>query len=230
MSRFDNGSVTRNCQKEKHPPCSHSFSIAQMQLVSPSLSTLRKLPYLILSAQKAPLANRTTTKKYPRIKPLTPSTSTLTTTMICTRCLRRASSLRPQLSFARTFTSTRPRFEPASPPATSTGLAQPFTNPLSPTPNEASPSTSLKPKPKSGLVFPISNCKAGTKLKGLNYLKGRDDPVALEDEEYPEWLWHCLDAKQKASDEEGAVGDLFCAFLSLLIYWLLIADPLHSEI
>jgi len=61
-------------------------------------------------------------------------------------------------------------------------------------------------------------------------LKGRDDPVALEDEEYPEWLWHCLDAKQKASDEEGAVGDLFCAFFSLLIFWLLIAEPLHSEI
>ena len=80
------------------------------------------------------------------------------------------------------------------------------------------------------MVFPISNCKAGTKLKGLNYLKGRDDPVALEDEEYPEWLWHCLDAKQKASDEEGAVGDLFCAFFSLLIFWLLIAEPLHSEI
>jgi Mitochondrial ribosomal protein L37 len=48
------------------------------------------------------------------------------------------------------------------------------------------------------------------RLKGLNYLKGRDDPVALEDEEYPEWLWRCLDVKKKGSDEEGAVGDLFC--------------------
>jgi large subunit ribosomal protein L54 len=158
------------------------------------------------------------------------STSTLTRTMICTRCLRRALSLRPQLNFARTFTSAGPRFEPAAPPATSTGLAQPFTNPLSPTPGEASPGTSLKPKPKSGLVFPISKCKAGTKLKGLNYIKGRDDPVALEDEEYPEWLWHCLDMKTKDSDEEGAVGDLFCAFFSLLTNWLLFADHLHSEI
>jgi large subunit ribosomal protein L54 len=49
-------------------------------------------------------------------------------------------------------------------------------------------------------------------LKGLNYLKGRDDPVALEDEEYPEWLWHCLDVKKKSGDEEGAVGDLFCIY------------------
>jgi len=54
-------------------------------------------------------------------------------------------------------------------------------------------------------------------LKGLNYLKGRDDPVALPDEEYPEWLWHCLDVKKKGGDEEGAVGDLFCmSILSLL--------------
>jgi large subunit ribosomal protein L54 len=48
----------------------------------------------------------------------------------------------------------------------------------------------------------------------LNYLKNRDDPVALEDEEYPEWLWHCLDVKKKSGDEEGAVGDLFCMFSS----------------
>jgi large subunit ribosomal protein L54 len=47
----------------------------------------------------------------------------------------------------------------------------------------------------------------------LNYLKGRDDPVALEDEEYPEWLWRCLDVKKKGGDEEGAVGDLFCMSL-----------------
>lgn len=201
-----------------------------MQLVS---FTLHPTKAKVLDIERAKGTSRqpyNVQKNIPEPKPSTPSMSTRTITMICTRCLRRASSLRPQLSFARTFTSTRPRFEPASPPATSTGLAQPFTNPLSPTPNEASPSTSLKPKPKSGLVFPISYCKAGTKLKGLNYLKGRDDPVALEDEEYPEWLWHCLDAKQKASDEEGAVGDLFCAFFSLLIFWLLIADPLHSEI
>jgi hypothetical protein len=43
MSRFDNGSVTRNCQKEKHSPYNDSFSITQIQLDSPSLSTVRKL-------------------------------------------------------------------------------------------------------------------------------------------------------------------------------------------
>jgi len=34
-------------------------------------------------------------------------------------------------------------------------------------------------------------------MVGLNYLKGRDDPVALKEEEYPEWLWRCLDVKKE---------------------------------
>lgn len=52
---------------------------------------------------------------------------------------------------------------------------------------------------------------AGTPLKGLNYLKGRDDHVALPDEDYPEWLWRCLDVKKAkdGKDDEGA-GDEFC--------------------
>lgn len=56
-------------------------------------------------------------------------------------------------------------------------------------------------------------------MKGLNYLKGRDDPVALEDEEYPEWLWRCLDVKKKGGDEEGSVGDLFCMFSLLSLFF-----------
>lgn len=40
-------------------------------------------------------------------------------------------------------------------------------------------------------------------------MKGKDDPVALKEEEYPEWLWRCLDVK-KADDGEGGVeGDEF---------------------
>jgi hypothetical protein len=47
-------------------------------------------------------------------------------------------------------------------------------------------------------------------MKGLNYLKGRDDPVALPEEEYPEWLWRCLDAKFKEEEDGGGIGDEFC--------------------
>jgi large subunit ribosomal protein L54 len=49
-------------------------------------------------------------------------------------------------------------------------------------------------------------------MKGINYMKGRDDPVALPEEDYPEWLWRCLDAKKTDGDEDGALGDEFCTF------------------
>ncbi len=30
-------------------------------------------------------------------------------------------------------------------------------------------------------------------MKGLNVFAGKQDPVALKDEEYPDWLWGLLD-------------------------------------
>ncbi|KAJ2606322.1 hypothetical protein H4R99_000530 [Coemansia sp. RSA 1722] len=38
-----------------------------------------------------------------------------------------------------------------------------------------------------------SSAAPGTVLKGLNIYKEGKDPVALKDEEYPEWLWTLLD-------------------------------------
>lgn len=44
-----------------------------------------------------------------------------------------------------------------------------------------------------------SSVAAGTVLKGCNVRKNGQDPVALEDSEYPQWLWDILDpAAQKA--------------------------------
>lgn len=58
-----------------------------------------------------------------------------------------------------------------------------------------------------------SSCIAGTVLTGLNYFKGKADPVALPDNEYPEWLWSCIDVQKKAaSDDDPDAGDLFCRF------------------
>lgn len=52
-------------------------------------------------------------------------------------------------------------------------------------------------------------------LNGLNYFKGKTDPVARKDEEYPEWLWSCLDVQQKAEDADDAdAGDQWCMFNS----------------
>ena len=47
-------------------------------------------------------------------------------------------------------------------------------------------------------------------MKGLNYLKGRDDPTALAEEEYPEWLWKCLEVDKKGKAGDELEGDEFC--------------------
>ncbi|RDL38639.1 uncharacterized protein BP5553_02979 [Venustampulla echinocandica] len=141
--------------------------------------------------------------------------------MICRSCLRWASALRPTIPLSRSFATTSAFLEPATstpgsprtagpPTATSTGLAQPFSTPLSPTPNSVSLGTLLRPKPTTTPAV-ISSCVPGTPLKGINYLKGRDDPLAKPDEEYPEWLWRCLDAKKPTGEEEedANAGDMF---------------------
>jgi large subunit ribosomal protein L54 len=55
-----------------------------------------------------------------------------------------------------------------------------------------------------------SSVPAGTVLKGLNFYKDKQDPVALADEEYPAWLWRVLDVK---GGSDGGVkvdeGDLY---------------------
>lgn len=48
-------------------------------------------------------------------------------------------------------------------------------------------------------------------ITGLNYLKDGTDPVTMKDEDYPAWLWECLDVVKKASDEDG-LDDEFCTF------------------
>jgi large subunit ribosomal protein L54 len=54
-----------------------------------------------------------------------------------------------------------------------------------------------------------SSIPAGQPLKGLNFLKDKQDPVALADDEYPSWLWTILDRQEKKA--EAGAGDLFCA-------------------
>ncbi|KAK9478099.1 mitochondrial ribosomal protein L37-domain-containing protein [Lipomyces japonicus] len=44
----------------------------------------------------------------------------------------------------------------------------------------------------------------GTRLRGCNIRAKQEDPVALPDEEYPDWLWDILDeeAQQKKLDAD----------------------------
>ncbi|QKX57471.1 uncharacterized protein TRUGW13939_04585 [Talaromyces rugulosus] len=50
-----------------------------------------------------------------------------------------------------------------------------------------------------------SSCAAGTVMSGLNYIKNKPDIVALEDHEYPEWLWKLLDNKSNNNKKDGGV-------------------------
>ncbi|CUA76034.1 hypothetical protein RSOLAG22IIIB_02041 [Rhizoctonia solani] len=54
----------------------------------------------------------------------------------------------------------------------------------------ASSSASTSPK------APISSCPPNTNLAGLTWLKGQPPVLALEDSEYPAWLWTLLDEKK----------------------------------
>lgn len=61
-------------------------------------------------------------------------------------------------------------------------------------------------------------------LNGLNYIKGGQDPVAKKDEDYPEWLWSCLDVMKKADAADDNLGDEFCTFC-LLFYSFNLKTP-----
>ncbi|KAG8794992.1 hypothetical protein FRC12_019319 [Ceratobasidium sp. 428] len=58
----------------------------------------------------------------------------------------------------------------------------------------ASPNSSPSPSPSS--KTPASSCPAQTVLAGLNWRKGQPPVLALEDSEYPPWLWTILDEKK----------------------------------
>ncbi|KAI4749526.1 hypothetical protein E4T50_00251 [Aureobasidium sp. EXF-12298] len=141
--------------------------------------------------------------------------------MNCTRCLRTAIQRPIALPFRRAITTTPALRSTASPrqgnpnssshtpsAATSTGAAQPFSTPAS-----ASPSAAELQAPSAEKAAPTvkSSVAAGTPLKGLNFVKGKNDPVALEDGEYPSWLWGILKKKgvESASGAGSVEGDLF---------------------
>ncbi|KAH7341843.1 mitochondrial ribosomal protein L37-domain-containing protein, partial [Rhizoctonia solani] len=42
----------------------------------------------------------------------------------------------------------------------------------------------------------VSSCPPNTNLAGLAWLKGQPPVLALEDSEYPGWLWTLLDEKK----------------------------------
>lgn len=147
--------------------------------------------------------------------------------MICHRCLLRASrSSVKQLSPSRTLSRSARHLEKSitadavaakprtgspdsegAPAATSTSAAQPFSTPITPSPEKAGVKSKAN---KDAAILVQSAVPAGTELRGLNFLKNGSDPIALKDEEYPPWLWTILEPKKKASAiEEETKSELF---------------------
>ncbi|KAF2799112.1 hypothetical protein K505DRAFT_371211 [Melanomma pulvis-pyrius CBS 109.77] len=148
--------------------------------------------------------------------------------MICRNCLRAAARRQiPKFSSSQTprFLSSSLALHNANPISASTAPPPtPQTTPPNSTstppavPNSSANAQALgealappakkgsKESGKSHLVK--SSIAAGTPLKGLNFLKNQSDPIAMEDSEYPAWLWTVLE-KQEKKGEAAAAGDLF---------------------
>ena len=144
--------------------------------------------------------------------------------MICPRCMHRIRLAHKPATrlFSSSFAARFPQPLTASrgppsgshegpPAATSTSAAQPFSVPLSPANPVEQPASSKASK----IERPKSSVQAGTPLKGLGYLKNKDPPIALEDHEYPDWLWGLLDERRaSAKDAANSEADIYCAGIS----------------
>ncbi|KAK4181683.1 mitochondrial ribosomal protein L37-domain-containing protein [Triangularia setosa] len=127
--------------------------------------------------------------------------------MICRSCLRQASGLTSR-QFTAITSQIAARTTPRIPQAFfSTTLR---VRNVAAAATEAPELTPLTAEPTADKAVGLSSCPAGTVLNGLNYLKGKTDPVALPDDQYPEWLWKCVEVGQKRSDNADAdAGDAY---------------------
>jgi large subunit ribosomal protein L54 len=133
--------------------------------------------------------------------------------MICRNCLRAASRARTSIAQPQRFLTTSSRLANATPPpsTTATTSAQPLSDPLTPAAPGSLKAAASEAAKKKATPLVKSSIAAGTPLKGLNFEKNKQDPVALPDDEYPEWLWTILQRQEKTAEGAG-MGDLFCMY------------------
>ncbi|KZZ99089.1 Ribosomal protein L37, mitochondrial [Moelleriella libera RCEF 2490] len=129
-----------------------------------------------------------------------------TAAMLCTRCIR-FSAVKQKLPALRQISSTA-HLRHAEPPQLSTPNTD-APSPPPPPPPQDSTSPLTPAAAAAAATTPRSICLEGTVLTGLNYTKNGKDPVAKKDEEYPEWLWSCLDVMKKADAADESAGDEF---------------------
>ena len=146
--------------------------------------------------------------------------------MICSSCrrtlLNRFRSLvvnprpatAPNLRYASTVPATPNAGRFQAPPSISidrpnpaqssntSGVSQPLSEPH--TPSTSSAKTSGPTSTKDGKIAakPKSSVPGGKELRGLGYTKAKPKVLAMEDDEYPQWLWSLLDEKRPGAMSE----------------------------
>ena len=137
--------------------------------------------------------------------------------MITRRCFH---CLRSSITATRSVhTSSRLRLPENPPAATSTSAAQPFSTPTTPAPSQTSdipPTTDSFTDTPSASTSPArqrvkSSLTAGAPLRGLDYLKNKDPPLAREDDQYPDWLWTLLDKPSEGTSVVASDGSIIAA-------------------
>ncbi|KAK4201803.1 mitochondrial ribosomal protein L37-domain-containing protein [Triangularia verruculosa] len=126
--------------------------------------------------------------------------------MICRSCLRQASGLT-----SRQFTAITSQITARTTPRIPQAFFSTTFHARNAAATAAAPElTPLNAEPAAEKAAALSSCPAGTVLNGLNYYKGKTDPVALPDDQYPDWLWKCVEVGQKRSDDADAdAGDAY---------------------
>ncbi|KIW86626.1 uncharacterized protein Z519_12751 [Cladophialophora bantiana CBS 173.52] len=84
----------------------------------------------------------------------------------------------------------------------SSGISQPLSEPHTPSTSIAKTTGPTSTKDSKGSSRPKSSVPGGKELRGLGYTKAKPKVLALEDDEYPEWLWGLLDQTRLGNDGE----------------------------
>jgi large subunit ribosomal protein L54 len=59
-----------------------------------------------------------------------------------------------------------------------------------------------------------SSCKEGTVFKNLNIYAGKQEPVAMRDDQYPTWLWELSQQKKTTFGEQDLFSREYLRYLS----------------
>lgn len=129
--------------------------------------------------------------------------------MICSQC---RTSLFSRLPFSRIPSSTFQSSRYASSLISRPQQQRAYSTPTPPTQAESDASTSADATVAatttgaaagSSAAKITSSVPAGTRLAGLNYFKNKPEVVAMEDSEYPDWLWDLLEDPNVKATKSG---------------------------